>query len=135
MRIEIVHSLDPELMRLLRRGVGLLDQLEKGQEKMAKQTKDLATQLAADAQGERDAFTAIKATMATQAAALKDALDKIAAGADNDDPEVLALLGGVHDSLTGTNAEMVAAAQLANTPASGTVPAPAAEAAAAAATS
>lgn len=102
---------------------------------MAAKERALAQQLAADAVQNRDAFTALKSTMEKQGAALKEALDKIAAGTDIDDEEVIAQLTSVHESLTGTNAEMVAAGVLANTPASSTVPTPAAEAAAAAASS
>jgi hypothetical protein len=129
--MRITLELDPEVMRLLRYGIGQLEETNRRLSKMAAKERELSARVAAQAQGTKNAFEAIKGVMTTQGAALKEALDKLKSGnVDADDPEVIAALEAVESSLSGTNADMVAAAALANTPAAGDVPQPAADAAA-----
>lgn len=82
---------------------------------------DKVTEIAATVQSNKDAFSSVKAVLASQSTAIADLKALVESGADP--AEVVAGLTAIDESLKGTNADMLAAAALANTPAAPQVPA------------
>lgn len=85
------------------------------------QVSDVVAQVAADVQANKDAFASVKTVLASQSQAITDLKAQVAAGADT--ATIVASLTAIDEGLKGTNADMLAAAALANTPAASSVPA------------
>lgn len=129
MRIEVVHTLDPELSRRLDRAIGLLSTLVAMEKREMKTLSQIVADIAADAVTNKNAYESVKTQVRAQYAAFGDQIqalkDQLAQSGDVD--KAVADLTDIHSQFQGEAADMAAGitatAAVANTDAASSAPA------------